>query len=93
MSEVDLYKPRPFFVWSEDIGNVLWWRIPISEPPYVGTPLDLGRSVHVQIGFGLETIEANIGDAGGWPFKDRDIPNLWWTPLPDAKRIEDQVPF
>jgi hypothetical protein len=26
--------------WHEDIGNVLWWRFPIDEPPYVGTPLD-----------------------------------------------------
>jgi len=28
--------------WHEDDGDVLWWTMPISEPPYVGTPLDDG---------------------------------------------------
>lgn len=26
--------------WHEDDGNVIWWKLPINEPPYVGTPLD-----------------------------------------------------
>ena len=26
--------------WHEDMGPVLWWRAPIEEPPYCGTPLD-----------------------------------------------------
>lgn len=26
--------------YHEDMGSVLWWRDPIVEPPYVGTPLD-----------------------------------------------------
>ncbi len=27
--------------WSEaEDGVVLWWRFPIAEPPYAGTPLD-----------------------------------------------------
>jgi hypothetical protein len=26
--------------WHEDIGPVLWWKFPIEESPYVGTPLD-----------------------------------------------------
>lgn len=26
--------------WDESEGNVLWWRFPSDEPPYVGTPLD-----------------------------------------------------
>lgn len=28
--------------WHEDIGPVLWWTNPVSEPPYVGSPLDAG---------------------------------------------------
>lgn len=24
--------------WHEEDGSVLWWRDPITEPPYVGTP-------------------------------------------------------
>lgn len=29
----------PADTWSEKDGYVLWWKFPISEPPYVGTPL------------------------------------------------------
>lgn len=28
--------------WTEADGDVLWWRFPIDEPPYVGSPLDDG---------------------------------------------------
>jgi hypothetical protein len=26
--------------WLDVDGAVLWWRLPVREPPYVGTPLD-----------------------------------------------------
>lgn len=26
--------------WHEDDGAALWWRFPVAEPPYCGTPLD-----------------------------------------------------
>ncbi|APB77406.1 hypothetical protein PPYC2_21730 [Paenibacillus polymyxa] len=32
--------PRPLDEWGEDYGDVLWWKFPIVEPPYCGTPLD-----------------------------------------------------
>ena len=32
--------PRSLSDWHEDIGNVLWWMLPVCEPPYCGTPLD-----------------------------------------------------
>lgn len=31
---------RPKDDWHEDHGSVLWWKVPIDEPPYVGSPLD-----------------------------------------------------
>lgn len=31
---------RPIEEWGEDYGDVLWWKFPIEEPPYVGSPLD-----------------------------------------------------
>jgi hypothetical protein len=31
---------RPLDEWSEERGPVLWWKLPIDEPPYCGTPLD-----------------------------------------------------
>ena len=33
---------RPLCEWHEDNGAVLWWRFPIDEPPYSGSPLDDG---------------------------------------------------
>ena len=32
-------RPIPVAEWSEDDGDVLWWRLPVEEPPYVGSPL------------------------------------------------------
>ena len=31
---------RPLEEWHGDVGDVLWWRFPIQEPPWVGSPLD-----------------------------------------------------
>ena len=31
---------QPLDTWHEDMGPVVWWRFPITEEPYVGTPLD-----------------------------------------------------
>lgn len=30
----------PLDEWHEDEGAKLWWKFPITEPPYCGTPLD-----------------------------------------------------
>lgn len=29
---------RPLSDWAADMGPVLWWAFPISEPPFLGTP-------------------------------------------------------
>lgn len=31
--------PWPLAEWGEEDGAVLWWRFPVDEPPYVGSPL------------------------------------------------------
>lgn len=31
---------RPGEEYHEDMGNMLWWRFPIDEPPYAGMPGD-----------------------------------------------------
>ena len=89
MSE-DIQRPRPFCDWHEDRGDVLWWRSPISEPPYIGSPLDLGRDIEIQIGDG---VSLKVAEVGGWPFDQADERYLWWTPLPDPSKIEDQIPL
>lgn len=33
-------RARPLDEWREDDGPALWWRFPVEEPPYSGTPLD-----------------------------------------------------
>lgn len=34
-------EPKPFAEWHEDYGySVLWWRVPVQEPPYLGSPDD-----------------------------------------------------
>jgi hypothetical protein len=40
-----LTTPRPIADYHEDLGDVLWWKFPITEPPYVGTPGDCGITV------------------------------------------------
>ena len=40
-------KPRPLEEWHEGLGDVLWWKFPVNEPPYVGTPNDLGHTVEL----------------------------------------------
>ena len=31
---------RPLSEWHEDDGPVVWWRFPVHEPAWIGTPLD-----------------------------------------------------
>lgn len=92
MKGADLCQPRPFAEWHEDHGDVLWWRFPVSEPPYVGTPLDLGFPIGAQLHnqFG-ELIGQAQGNVGGWPFSADEEALLWWTRLPDAKLIEERA--
>jgi len=86
-----LYRPEPFANWCEEDGDVLWWRHPICEPPYLGSPLCLGRSVTATVTFGFEEAFFHGKMFGGWPFDADDEPSLWWTPLPDANRIHETI--
>lgn len=35
----DSLEPIPADEWHEDDGDVIWWKFPIEEPPYIGSPL------------------------------------------------------
>lgn len=59
---------RPLSEWHEDIGPALWWKFPIDEPPYVGTPKDLGWDIGWK--------EWTLGTFGGWPGY-----HTHWTPI------------
>lgn len=81
--ERDSVEPRPLSTWHEDIGPVLWWRFPIDEPPYIGTPLDGGLSVEIRTQLPHLPHEAMAEPrdltrifVGGWPGY-----HTHWTPL------------
>jgi hypothetical protein len=40
-------RARPLDEWHDDMGDVLWWKFPVTEPPYCGSPLSLGHTVEV----------------------------------------------
>lgn len=44
-----IFKARPISEYHEDMGPVLWWTFPIEEPPYVGSPNDLGRALEIRL--------------------------------------------
>lgn len=84
MAELDYHTPRLLSEWHEDIGPVLWWIFPLSEPPYVGSPLDCGHTVeiHTQIPhLSHEAMDRACQISrifiGGWPGY-----HTHWTPIP-----------
>lgn len=83
---------HPATEWHEDHGNVLWWRFPIEEPPYVGTPLDIGFQVSARLynQFGDE-IGVTSSDVGGWPFGTdlHNQPELYWERIEAPERPEN----
>lgn len=40
LAEAGISKAQPLDTWHDDDGAVLWWKFPIVEAPYAGTPLD-----------------------------------------------------
>lgn len=69
-------KARPLSEWHEDMGPVLWWEFPINEPPYCGTPHDLGQTVEMTArAYGIDKLMRFT--VGGWPDN-----KTHWTPLP-----------
>ena len=68
---------RPLDEWREDMGDVLWWCFPITEAPYVGSPLDLGLPVSLRTEFNSEPVLAAVRYVGGWPGY-----HTHWTPIP-----------
>lgn len=63
---------RPINEYSKDMGDVLWWKFPIIEPPYVGSPDDPHSDVEV-LGTPEEIADftGSSGQTkvrlGGWP--------------------------
>ena len=78
-----LLTPRHEDEWHEDMHDVIWWPNPINEAPYIGSPLDLGRTVEVHIASsdGEEAISRiQVGKWKGDYYQ-------WWTPLPTNEQV------
>jgi hypothetical protein len=78
----DRLVPRPLSEWHEDHGDVVWWSLDqtgkwLSEPAYIGSPLDLGRTYKLSIG----DAEFNV-TLGGWPGY-----HTHWTPHPEVPAL------
>lgn len=73
---------NPLADWHEDIGPVLWWCFPVTEPPYVGTPLDLGQTIEVTLNTYASGDQKMRHLVGGWPGY-----HTHWTPIPPAPTI------
>ena len=66
---------RPLNEWHEDDGPVLWWRFPVDEPPYIGTPLDRGEWHQILAPDACrDSLPLRVG---GWPGY-----HTHWTPIP-----------
>ena len=61
-----IFKARPISEYHEDYGPVLWWKFPVDEPPYIGSPLDLGQTVEITVrAYNVDKLMRC--DVGGWP--------------------------
>ena len=76
---------RPLSEWHEDFGDVLWWKFPIEEAPWVGTPLTIGPNTSIRLELNGEPIHASVRPIGGWPGY-----HTHWTPLPAAPAEPEQ---
>jgi hypothetical protein len=66
---------RPAAEWHEDFGPVLWWHLPIEEPPYVGS----GPGAGERNADGTPTTCARLLEEGFLTH---------WSPLPDCKYLK-----
>ena len=79
--------------WTEEDGDVLWWKFPVSEAPYVGTPRDLGRMMRIRICCGRSDNEIELTHnepGGGWPGYHTHWQRI---PIPEAPQSPMENPY
>jgi hypothetical protein len=95
-----MWQPRPIEEYHEDMGDVLWWKLPITEAPYVGSPRDTGREVLISTQAYIATVSSSADHVrpydgcinqrvmiGGWP----DGYYTHWTPLPAPTQLSTRM--
>lgn len=78
---------RPLAEWAEEDGDVLWWRFPIEEPPFFGSPLSLGHTVEVELRRHNREPVMLSEQVGGWPGY-----HTHWTPIQIPHAPVDEPP-
>lgn len=74
--------PRHISEYHEDMGDVLWWKFPIDEPPYVGHPNVCGYRVEARL-LSSDGEEREVSMyVGGWPGYHE-----WFTNLPSNEQV------
>ena len=73
---------RPLSEWHEDIGPVVWWKFPVTEAPWIGTPEDMGSPHSLRVELDGHPVTAYVGYLGGWPGY-----HTHWTPLPEVPEM------
>lgn len=73
----EMYEVRPRSEWHEDYGDVLWWRFPIVEAPYVGSPLCDSWTEHELEGFYTHWSAIPI-PAKPWPTSEKADEPRWF---------------
>jgi hypothetical protein len=75
---------HPLEDWHDDDGDVLWWRLPVCEPPMVSSPISSDWL--------LETVDGGcvaVTDVGDGAIDKSEIKGPWathWSPLPDTSQ-------
>lgn len=96
----NLITPRPIAEYHEDMGAVLWWKFPITEAPYVGSPNDLGQEVVIRmptVGHCIANVDRDLSPNAMKPKKITNPGGTFfvggwpgyhthWTPIPKVKQ-------
>lgn len=79
---------RPRSEWHEDYGDVLWWRFPVVEAPYVGSPLCETWAEHELEGFYTHWSPIPI-PAKPWPLSEETADNEATAYTEEAQEIRE----
>jgi hypothetical protein len=88
-----LLTPRPLEDWHEDLGPQLWWTFPLSEAPYVGSPLDSGQTVEIVVRYyrqGKVYEKLHRHHVGEWPGYHTHFTPIPHIIEPPAAEVEEE---
>lgn len=73
---------RPLSEWQEDDGDVLWYRVPICEPPFVSSPLQSDWLVETANGRCIKVEDSEEDEPRAWATHWCHLPRVLVEPEP-----------